>query len=1376
MQMMYRLVLRKSITVPGVSHCTHNSRVSSDFTWISDKDNLILTNSAGDEVDRLTDLLRSAWGGHTVTSSGDLIYLDRELNIIKLTIYNKVKTILIKYIEPWKPRCVCSSPSTGDLLVGMVNADTVTAKVNRYTKTGQCIQTIQHDNKGQGLYRLPNYIKENLNGDVIVSDVDRVVVSNGGGRLRFCYEGPLPRSRLKPRGICTDELSHILVCDVRTGSVHIISKDGEFLSQIKTSQDRIYTPCGLSYDDRTQLLWVGSETSNKVNIYRLVYGDYLAGTYLPLEKKECSKHPSYSLTEFCVPCETSLCEICITTSSGHKHHDVRDVEKLFHDIHKRKDGDALLMCLLLCQNYRINLEEEHWMEKYNAVADVFKFKKLKKKFDFSKLKKYKPVLKQNSSIVEFSCKFFRDTSFLRFAKERRFVDMFLFWAEKENISKFCRSSNYLRREDEEEVCCWLLENQTEQLIDRLGEDMFTHVTMKDKSIHELVYSKLGIPVQVIMRGDDSVKNFLDNLKKGKTTMYYATGMLIGCAGSGKSTLLGRLKDIDLEKIQKNTRSTRGIDIQTDVFDVSNTIEVNFSNQKQRFSVMLDEKSQYHNVTKPPEEISDEMKSDETKSLDICDPRDIEEAPISEATYNYNEEVSRDSINTESELLKGDIAAAPLSEKADEKATQSRNATDNLESLGILKVSKSVLDEPEKKISMVDFAGQCSYYSSHQIFLSPRAFFILVFNMEKKLNEIVGKEVCNQEGSIYKGWTHRDYVTFWAKNIHQYSSKKAPIILVGTHAEEKTEEEKGEFFREIWKTLETKDKSLQRHLDKKKMFAIGFHENESIDKIKLSIIEIVQKLDHWGEKLPHSWAMFENFFQEKKHLKIIKKGALFDFNEALPNDITLATDEDINTMLQYFHDVKEILYFHQKFLERVIILDVQWFADAFKNIITDKNHAKEDLLEYASVWDKFNVTGELNDTLLSAIWKMNNNEFMEHKDDIMLYMEKLGLLAKVDNKKWYVPCMNKKQFPMNAFTSYPASSILCFTFDILPAGIFHRLVASCMQIPWSIVTEKTGEKEQPCIYQTAAVFLYRDHNVLVGMTSTEIQLQVFVIDGEVDLTTCTQIQEEIEGVLHMLSNTFQKNMKYQIAFKCKPVGFCDSERSHVIKEYEFKEPTFQCPYCPWREKHIIHTSNVTKYWKKKSQAKNVIEKESIPNPIEFILNVVSKRLRGITSPILAANFGVHLEDTNLCLDEERFRILYKWKCKYSALDHLKELEGILRKAEQSDAADCIGTVQFSDFRYAEIFRPCQGVSKKDILVLSEKLSNNYTHLVRFLGLPHICIEQIEANIRYIEDRIFKSLMKLKEKRPYLSHQDICRALKFIERSDVADYLNIQWKSE
>ncbi|XP_061195222.1 uncharacterized protein LOC133203459 [Saccostrea echinata] len=271
---MFRAVKQKSVSVAGVRCGRHISRVTSDRVWICDDNNLILTNTAGDQLHHLTGIL-SGYGVHTVNNEGDLIYIDREYNINKLSTDNTVKTTLIKYTAPWEPRCVYSSPSTGYLLIVMRNTDTNTGKVVRYNSTGQHVQSIQYDNKGQELYCIPRYITENRNGDVVVSDWFCVVVTDGGGSYRFSFKGHSSGSRLDPLGICTDSLSHIFVCDYNTGSVLIIDKDGQFLSQIETREHGIDGPCGLIFDDKMICLWVGSWDKNTVNIYRL--GDSLTG-------------------------------------------------------------------------------------------------------------------------------------------------------------------------------------------------------------------------------------------------------------------------------------------------------------------------------------------------------------------------------------------------------------------------------------------------------------------------------------------------------------------------------------------------------------------------------------------------------------------------------------------------------------------------------------------------------------------------------------------------------------------------------------------------------------------------------------------------------------------------------------------------------------------------------------------------------------------------------------------------------------------------------------------------------------------------------------------------------------------------------------------
>ncbi|XP_062588457.1 uncharacterized protein LOC134250127 [Saccostrea cucullata] len=632
------------------------------------------------------------------------------------------------------------------------------------------------------------------------------------------------------------------------------------------------------------------------------------------------------------------------------------------------------MCLLLSNSYKINMKDENWMTKYNSVAKSFRLKEISKRFGHEDLEKYEPIMKLNESEISYSNELFKNISFLKFSKKSGFTEIFLTGAEKENVAEYCRSWNYRRREDE--VCCWLLPDKNEAFLKCLGEDIFTHPTMEDQSFHEVVFKKVGIPMQIILRGDKSVKNFIENLKKGKTTMYHASGMIIGCAGSGKTTLLERLKGIDLEEIKKNISSTRGVDIHTDVFDVKDSIQANSSSQQQRFKLKLDKKDMPLSVPEPHSENA----ADDAKTQGKMEPVDDEGHAIKVSNSGQISQDDTDIKSTSSYPPQGAISASNLVEVT--KENRDILGPNNPGISGNLQIdAKNISD---KKITMTDFAGQCSYYASHQIFLSPRAFFILVLNMEKKFDDKVGEEVCCQGGSIYERWTHRDYIEFWMKSIHQYSNDKAPVLLIGTHSENKTEEEIMSFFHEIWATLEMQDKTLHRHLHEDRQFAVGFHDKESIENIKLSIVKVVQNLNHWGEKLPLSWVMFEKFFQEKKSQRIMNKEMLLAFNDALPTGIKLETVDDINFMLQFFHDIREILYYNQERLDVVIILDVQWFA---------KNY-----MRFASDWKKFDQTGELNDTLLTAIWEMKGIDFSEHKTNALLYMEKLGLLAKLDDNK------------------------------------------------------------------------------------------------------------------------------------------------------------------------------------------------------------------------------------------------------------------------------------------------------------------------------------------------------------------------------------------
>lgn len=141
-------------------------------------------------------------------------------------------TTFIEYTDStWHPKCIYFSLYSGDLFVGMLDYDTMTGKVIRYNQIGKKTQIIHRDNTGEELFSCPHYIADNINGDIVVSDCGSedcgaVEVTTREGIHRFSYTGHPSGSELRPRGICTDVMSHILVCDDFTKTIHILSKDG----------------------------------------------------------------------------------------------------------------------------------------------------------------------------------------------------------------------------------------------------------------------------------------------------------------------------------------------------------------------------------------------------------------------------------------------------------------------------------------------------------------------------------------------------------------------------------------------------------------------------------------------------------------------------------------------------------------------------------------------------------------------------------------------------------------------------------------------------------------------------------------------------------------------------------------------------------------------------------------------------------------------------------------------------------------------------------------------------------------------------------------------------------------------------------------------
>lgn len=88
--------LYQSFRVLGVDRCYHISCETSQLVWVSkDKKNLFLTSTDGDTLHNLNDFKSGLYGFHTVNDESELIYIEKNYNINKLSYDLKTTTTII---------------------------------------------------------------------------------------------------------------------------------------------------------------------------------------------------------------------------------------------------------------------------------------------------------------------------------------------------------------------------------------------------------------------------------------------------------------------------------------------------------------------------------------------------------------------------------------------------------------------------------------------------------------------------------------------------------------------------------------------------------------------------------------------------------------------------------------------------------------------------------------------------------------------------------------------------------------------------------------------------------------------------------------------------------------------------------------------------------------------------------------------------------------------------------------------------------------------------------------------------------------------------------------------------------------------------------
>lgn len=402
----------------------------------------------------------------------------------------------------------------------------------------------------------------------------------------------------------------------------------------------------------------------------------------------------------------------------------------------------------------------------------------------------------------------------------------------------------------------------------------------------------------------------------------------------------------------------------------------------------------------------------------------------------------------------------------------------------------------------------------------------------------------------------------------------------------------QYMRFVWFFLQACDKffddlyalfdnhhHLKNHLNTKRRYAIGIPKRvlklDELKEIKECIATIAQCPRYSEHSIRFSWAVFERFLQKEKikyNTKIISREELLHYNNQFKE--YKEEDKEISKLLNCLYMAGTLLYFNDENLKDTIILDLEWFVDAFKCIIEYKVPKHETDRERQT----FQKTGELLDKELEKIWKTDSNDcFFKYKEEILMYMERLELLAiyrseEADSEKstwYYVPSMNIRKFDMRTHGLFK-SPILCFDFseqENNPIFVFYRLSLKCSKLPGWTFQKENGKK---CIYENVVCLYFRNHTVVICVCKLQIQVQVCHKLKEVDRTLLPEMQKVIEQIMR----TYHQ-YRYQVGYKCQNGKLNDEADDSFVDQKNF--PVSGEDYCQRCTLENVHSIDNNICW-------------------------------------------------------------------------------------------------------------------------------------------------------------------------------------------------------
>ena len=356
-------------------------------------------------------------------------------------------------------------------------------------------------------------------------------------------------------------------------------------------------------------------------------------------------------------------------------------------------------------------------------------------------------------------------------------------------------------------------------------------------------------------------------------------MFVGHYGAGKTTLAERLIG---RPFDRSVKSTNGIDIftqkcafsvKTGKWSCPKVSEAEEEALAQRLSSLMD--SPQDSGLSFVEELKRLASLDESEGIN---KRNSVEIKLVKADDPFKESDSSVSYLVGADTLERCVSPRRIDSDNSLKTYDDAYEIDSSEiprykfSEGTLKAISSAFGrrrhssasrEKTGRITLWDFGGQYIFYATHQVFLSPRAVYLLCLDLRRSLNEFIEYHDFPLDASTDQGKAVREFGDFWLKSIHTFCGDvpgQPPVILVGTHKEkleclpEERDRYVEQYFEDFRKLFE--NSPIAKHIQPEQFAIDNTLPEEEFDRLKEAIVAVAKRQTFWEEEIPARWIPLE----------------------------------------------------------------------------------------------------------------------------------------------------------------------------------------------------------------------------------------------------------------------------------------------------------------------------------------------------------------------------------------------------------------------------------------------------------------------------------------------------------------------------------------